>query len=341
MSACVNMTNSTCAPGFGFFSASGRLEENIRSIADSKADDGICRECVAGKIKDGTNSEICQICDPGQWQNETRRTSCKLCPIGKKLTDASGPEFHDDSSDCEDCRVLEYNPFEGSVECYSCLTAKVTGSSECEGCNPGLYKVTVEVDGNREDECRQCPLGWFSAKQNVKSCEACPRGYYANNEKSGDGVIIRFDRCLSCGRGMFGAMIKASSKNEGCVNCPGGTYSEMEGIASVGKCTGCPSGRWSLETGVTKESSCVNCDAGKYATVSTGANSIDSCIKCIQGKFSETVGSFLSTSCQTCPTGFSQDNPGQAYCLPCVRGKYGQNQGCIGCPEGELKYFLC
>ena len=69
-------------------------------------------------------------------------------------------------------------------------------------------------------------------------------------------------------------------------------------------------------------SSGINCGAGKYgkyvSTNSKGANSIDSCKFCIRGKFSETVGEYKFTKCQNCPTGYSQNKTGQAYCLPCV-----------------------
>ena len=67
-------------------------------------------------------------------------------------------------------------------------------------------------------------------------------------------------------------------------------------------------------------SSGINCGAGKYgSTNQNGAISIDSCINCNTSKFSDTVGSYNeSATCRNCPTGFSQDKAGQAYCLPCV-----------------------
>ena len=98
-------------------------------------------------------------------------------------------------------------------------------------------------------------MGWFSAKQNMISCEECPSGFYANVRPSPDD-IIRKDRCESCERGKYGKKTKANDEIEGCENCPEGKYSEMEGIASIDECQGCPPGRWSSGVGLKQESKC-------------------------------------------------------------------------------------
>ena len=102
-----------------------------------------CAPCTAGKYQ----SEVaatkygCTVCPAGQYNNNTNSTSCKLCPAGTKLTTAGTAEFHNTLSDCEDCPIFQFSPLVGhDKECYPCLTALVTGSIECAGCNPGRFK---------------------------------------------------------------------------------------------------------------------------------------------------------------------------------------------------------
>ena len=53
---------------------------------------------------------------------------------------------HDSLSDCQECDILEYNPFEGhDQDCYTCLTAKKKGSIQCDGCDPGKCLAVVAV----------------------------------------------------------------------------------------------------------------------------------------------------------------------------------------------------
>jgi len=53
---------------------------------------------------------------------------------------------HDSLSDCQECDILEYNPFEGhDQDCYTCLTAKKMGSIQCDGCDPGKCLAVVAV----------------------------------------------------------------------------------------------------------------------------------------------------------------------------------------------------
>jgi hypothetical protein len=132
-----------------------------------------------------------------------------------------------------------------------CLTAKVLGSATCDGCEPGKFKVQVVRNGNKTDECHLCPSGYYSAKQNAPFCFECPLGYYADD--------FVFDKCLSCSRGRHGIITKATNETKGCLDCPKGTYSELEGLATVNECKGCPKGRWSGAVGVKKESLCTNC----------------------------------------------------------------------------------
>ena len=225
---------------------------------------------------------------------------------------------HDAPSDCVDCPVLQYSPFVGHFEgCYLCLTAKTTGSSECDGCNPGLYKESkTDADGNKTDLCMRCPIGQYSAKQNSKSCPACPFGYFANNDPSPDGNIT-FNKCAACPRGKHGVLKAAHNESTGCMNCDRGKYSDKEGISmyadtNPNNCTGCPKGKYSEAVGVKKESSCIECGPGKHGSIVVGASNSTSCIECERGRIGTTVGAFVMEKwCTKCPTGYVQNLTGQ------------------------------
>ena len=157
------------------------------------------------------------------------------------MTTTGTAEYHDELSDCEDCGILQFNPFEGhGEECYLCLTAKTLGSSQCDGCDPGKFKVTIDLpDGNKTDECKDCESGYFSVKQNVKVCSECPSGYFANQQ-------LLYDRCEACPRGLYGIATRANNASEGCSKCTSGTYSDETGIAHANLCKGCPKGKGGL-----------------------------------------------------------------------------------------------
>jgi hypothetical protein len=118
------------------------------------------------------------------------------------------------------------------------MTARTTGSIDCAGCNPGTYKINT-------GDCVQCPLGYFTSKQNLRRCDDCPLGYFANQLPSLDGTI-RYDRCQACQRGQHGIIPKAKNEQEGCNNCASGKYSDVEGLKFSIGCKRCPKGKWRL-----------------------------------------------------------------------------------------------
>jgi hypothetical protein len=257
---------------------------------------------------------------------------------------ASTAQYHDALADCEKCGVLQFNPFEGHAEeCYLCLTAKTAGLSQCDGCNPGRFKIKIiSDDGNKTDECYICPAGFFSEKVNSPVCAECPDGFFANHQASQTGEII-YDRCQSCPRGTYGIATAATNVSSGCDSCASGKYSDGEGISDAGQCKGCPKGKWSASVGVTKESACVNCGTGKYGQNNTGAKSEMSCTACFRGSYLALVGSYGITSCLACPSGFVQNVTGQAFCLPCTPGSYSKQSGmaeCLKCVAGRYSHVL-
>ena len=233
---CRNMTNHMCAIGKRFESASAT---DSTLFMGATADDGTCIPCRPGKFKQTNSPTSCTVCAPGSYQNLPGGSACTLCPAGKKLITFGTYEEHDSLNDCEDCAILQYSSFEGQTEeCYPCMTARTTGSSDCAGCSPGTYK-------NNTGDCAQCPSGYFTPEQNVRRCEDCPLGYFANQLPSPDGTI-RYDRCQACHRGQHGTIPKAKNEQEGCNNCASGKYSDVEGLESSSDCKKCPKGKWRL-----------------------------------------------------------------------------------------------
>ena len=285
-----------------------------------------CKACSLGKYSDAGGGQVaesvCRVCPIGKYTNDTGTTSCRLCPPGKNLVELGQADSHDELSDCTDCPVLQFSPFEGHGEkCYLCLTARTTGT----------FKESV----NDTDICTACPIGFYSDKQNLKVCYECPLGYFANTIESNDKKL-RFDRCESCPRGTFGAQLKATRLEKGCQNCTRGKYSELEAVNTENKCKGCPQGKWSSDVGVKKESECTDCATGRYGLETKGASSKSSCSECSRGRFLGKVGSFgldSLDSCQGCPIGYAQKSTGQAFCLPCTPGTFASEDGVSECEK--------
>ena len=151
-------------------------------------------------------------------------------------------------------------PFTGSDrDCYLCLTATVTGSTKCDGCDPGRYKITeIDVHGNQTDECYSCASGFFTEKQNLPVCASCPRGWFANKINSAGEII--FDKCSPCPRGKFGNLFEPRiNESVACTDCSRGTFSDTEGGLL---CTDCPAGKWNENVGLMAKGLCKLC--GKF-----------------------------------------------------------------------------
>lgn len=133
---------------------------------------------------------------------------------------------------------------------------------------------------------------------------------------NGDGVsnpgedpsVLLSDYCVPCGPGVFcdeatsatpqncpagtyGALIGAKSPM-GCLECPVGTYQDMDGQF---ECSVCPANTFASSVGSTK---CLGCGDG-YEVSATGS---DICNACPAGKFRDSA---LSENCQECPAGTS------------------------------------
>uniref|UniRef100_A0A4W4EAY8 Signal peptide, CUB and EGF-like domain-containing protein 2 n=1 Tax=Electrophorus electricus TaxID=8005 RepID=A0A4W4EAY8_ELEEL len=114
-------------------------------------------------------------------------------------------------------------------------------------------------------------------------------------ESCSTGQVLMDSKCVSCGAGTF-----FSGEQEQCVQCPPGTYQDMEGQLS---CEPCPS---TEPQGI------------------TGAKNVSECGgQCPPGHFS--VDGFRP--CQLCPLGTFQPEPGRVLCFPCGGGLMTKHTG--------------
>ena len=96
-----------------------------------------CVDCVIGTYADAGPGQgsvsSCKVCAVGQYSSITGVTKCELCPMGKNLIETGTADDHDNSNDCTDCPKMQFNPYLGrGASCYFCITARVTGSTECK-----------------------------------------------------------------------------------------------------------------------------------------------------------------------------------------------------------------
>jgi hypothetical protein len=147
------------------------------------------------------------------------------------------------------------------------------------------------------------------------AADPCPAGSI-KQMLNGDGVstpgedpsVLLSDYCVPCGPGVFcdestsqasqncpagtyGAIIGAKS-SLGCIECPVGTYQDMDGQFD---CQVCPPNTFASAPGSTQ---CLSCGDGYEVTVA-GSNL---CNACPAGKFRDAA---LSDNCQECPAGTS------------------------------------
>ena len=314
--------------------------------------------CPAGFRRDGNND--CALCDPGRYSNRSDAPVCSECPAGKNLVEPpqTSALAHDSEDDCTICPARTYNPLPGlGYPCTDCPSSLQSGATECAGCSPGQFK-------NATRDCEQCPNGYYTSKGDLPSCSRCPKGYHANPptisiisagdegggaSSSSTNATIR-DSCTACPRGMYGDAEAALIKAIACAPCAAGRYSELEGVATTAEntpvqemCMACPRGRWSDTPGQDTEALCRLCGPGRYGSGSStaGAASNTSCAPCPGGKFSVAVGSWgENKTCGACPVGFHQNVEGQAFCLPCLPGQFGNESGlrkCFECAAGQYR----
>uniref|UniRef100_A0A8C6P3F5 Signal peptide, CUB and EGF-like domain-containing protein 1 n=1 Tax=Nothobranchius furzeri TaxID=105023 RepID=A0A8C6P3F5_NOTFU len=124
-------------------------------------------------------------------------------------------------------------------------------------------------------------------------------------ETCSTGQVFQDGKCVGCSVGTF-----YSGKQEQCVQCPPGTYQDMEGQLSCEPCPG------TEEQGI------------------TGAKNVSQCGgQCPAGQFS--ADGFRP--CQSCPVGSYQPEPGRVMCFPCGGGLMTKYEGSVSFRDCEAK----
>jgi hypothetical protein len=123
----------------------------------------------------------------------------------------------------------------------------------------------------------------------------------------------------NCPAGTYGPALGAKGKS-GCVDCPVGTYQDMDGSFS---CQTCAPNTFASSPGSTE---CVSCGDG-YEVASSGSNF---CNPCAPGSFRDSAA---SDTCQECPAGTSSgEAAGQCSVCEPGGGGVGASWGGWRCP---------
>ena len=138
------------------------------------------------------------------------------CPKGTMLTV---------EKTCERCGPGKFSWRLDSKKCDDCPAGSesIENRTTCVACPPG--KVGSGGDGG---VCKACLEGEIAPKPRAITCQVCIAGKTSS-------PIVGGTKCVNCESGRY-----SESKNEGCFDCPDGTYSPTEG-ASNG-CQPCPEG---------------------------------------------------------------------------------------------------
>jgi hypothetical protein len=162
------------------------------------------------------------------------------------------------------------------------------------------------------------------------AADPCPAGT-TKQMLNGDGVsnpgedpnLLLSDYCVPCGPGVFcdpsAATALATSAQP--QNCPAGTYGGVIGAKSVAGCIDCPIGTYQDMDG---QFECLACAANTFAS----APGSTSCQSCGDGFEVSTSGSNM---CNPCKPGFYRDSAVSEKCLECPAGTSSGEGGWSGC----------
>ena len=293
------------------------------------------------------------FCDDGFYMNHTQAEYCDQCPAGFYCPNGTLPVECRQGHFCPPGTGYSVPPCpEGSFSAQTGLTNK----SQCQTCGPGQYCKGVGVTGATALDCDKgyycvqgvnvpnpepqtfngiggvCPRGYYCPKgaahfknypcpvgtfnnnthqTSVSDCEDCSRGHYCGNE----GLEVPSGTCYAgfyCLLGSVTPTPDGSVPTQGapcipghfCPNgtstpvaCQSGTYNPNHGEA---ECFPCPAGYYCLENSTTYNDTV--CPVGHYCPTGT-----------------------MYSQQYPCPSGTFLDSTGahsEAYCIPCLPGKY-------------------
>ncbi|XP_067649476.1 signal peptide, CUB and EGF-like domain-containing protein 2 [Haliotis asinina] len=209
--------------------------------------------CPSGSYIKVSNSKLeCVPCPTGTYQEHEGRFSCVPCPTGMTTTS----DGSDSSSSCKgSCDSGSYS-INGVVPCSPCPIGSYQdrpGSKQCDACPVG--RVTKTQGGKGPEDCI-CPRGFFVMDILLsKTCTACPKGTYQDQEDS--------HKCVYCAWGLSTSTAGSVSKTDCRAPCLPGT-SSSDGLQP---CTPCPKGSYQSSP---EKTNCDLCPKG-HTTNATGA----------------------------------------------------------------------
>lgn len=241
---------------------------------------------------------------------------------------------------------------------YSCFrTFESDNTSGVYGTLPTSGTVTTTI---APDNCgalapaRYVRLSSNNSYAKIQSCRVCNSNYHASSVQytQGVGYYIRYNQCVTCGRG-YG--LKEGSGSTSCSSCVAGTYNN----GNYTYCQSASAGYYVSGTGARYQTACA---AGSYAS-GTGNTK---CTACAGGKTNSGTGnSSCTTACAnstgvntwTTPTWSTSNtvsnlckiskcsagheyNSSSATCTACPVGKYNSTAGgtCTTCPPASGVY---
>ena len=271
-----------------------------------------------------TSIYSCYIsCGAGKYKASTTATSCTACPAGTYRTGHNG--YYGSTSSCYTCSAGTYNTGTGNTSCTTCPAGYYcTGGTNKTPCPEGT--VRPGTGGTDSSGCTACATGKYNSGTGNTSCETCPAGYYCpggSNKKA-------------CPAGTYRSSTGGTSSSS-CSSCSAGYYS----TGGASSCTGCPSG-YTSASGATAQSSCYVSCSGGTRVASAGAT----CTNCSKGTYrsgTQTVYYGSTSSCTSCPSGYTTSGAGttsQSSCYITCSGGYIASSGassCTSCAAGKYR----
>ncbi len=322
-----------CAPGKHSISA---LEcETCASGSYSNSGSSVCTECPGGYSQNIIGQSACKECQSGQSTANYASKQCTHCSSGKYQNENA-------QSRCLDCPKGWQQRMHGSISCTECRVGtyylKNGGTPACLNCNIGKYQNEIA-----QQECKYCPLGFSSVKEQSSFCGKCPKnvesteplcygwGLYNSTEyvPCPQGTYryeISTTTCIDCPLGSISAKYKATEGYDICRTCTGGTGVNIDKTL----CVDCPVGMYS-SNGI-----CSRCALGKFSN-SVGASA---CLDCLVGTYSNATTNATNGICDSCPQGWSTNGvTGADKCVTCTGGfKSHVKQGSCtqNCPDKSI-----
>lgn len=184
-------------------------------------------------------------------------------------------------------------------------------------------------------------LGQNSGVRGV-AADPCPAGT-TKQMVNGDGLanpgedpnLLLADYCVPCGPGVFcdpstqqtSTAVAVSAQPQ---NCPAGTYGGVIGAKNVAGCIDCPVGTYQDMDG---QFECLPCAANTFAS----APGATSCQNCGDGFEVSASGSDM---CNPCKPGWYRDSAVSEKCMECPAGTSSGEGGCALLPASDLLSLL-